>query len=125
MAEVLLLDRDRNGDILTCEFVQKHSLILRLIQGFVLPGRLRCMGSVCVAPYNAEHQYKLLSCVPINGTVPRNVATFDCTPIRDRMQFCALLTVIALLVLSFVFSLRLHLHIAKYLGLGSAREKQQ
>ena len=132
-AEVINLDRDRHGDIITCEFVQKHSLILRLIQGFILPGRLKCRDGVCRSPFNAEHEYKLVSLVevPIHATldnsttVTRTLATFDCNTIRDRIQFSGMLTIIALLVLFFIFKLRLHLLVARALGFGDTANRQK
>jgi hypothetical protein len=110
---MLEIDRERTGDLIVCQFVDRHSLFLRVIQDFILPSRLKCCDNVCSTRVNSELQYRLVSYVPISvlqsdnvTTTIRNLATFDCSPIVDRIQFAFMFNLITLLVMLVIFALR-------------------
>jgi sulfate adenylyltransferase subunit 1 (EFTu-like GTPase family) len=92
-SDMLEIDRERTGDLIVCQFVDRHSLFLRVI--------------------HSELQYRLVSYVPISvlqsdnvTTTIRNLATFDCSPIVDRIQFAFMFNLITLLVMLVIFALR-------------------
>jgi hypothetical protein len=128
------IDRERTGDLIVCRFVDKHSLFLRVIQDFILPSRLKCSDGVCRTRVNSEVQYTLVSYLPIRElqaatdnvtVVTRNVATFDCSPMMDRIQFAFMLTLITLLVMLLFLGLRgFGFDFVRRVTLGANRQKQ-